>query len=419
MSEERQGWSVILGLAIVLVLVGGPNLTLIGVLFPPLLKEFHWNHEQVSRIAAAAAFTVGLMGPAVGWLIDRVPARWMMAAGLAIIAVCDLALSYVHTLGAMTILFALVGLGAALSGLIPMMVVAISWFKERRGIATGVVIAGLSLGMTVSPPLVTWVISRWGWRVVMRLLAVPIFFIVIPVVLAVVRIKPVELGGGRVTRRKEEAAAMPGLEVAAALLTGTFWLLFLGQLLYQVGFAAVYVHQITFLVGTGYSPEYAALIFSSQTAASGLGAVVMGALADRLGPRVMLAAAMISHAVGVASLLAIASPHLTALWIVCFAIFWGASSGAGNLMPMLISETLGVRRLGILMGVIGLCAAIAGAFAPIMSGVIFDATGSYSRAFELAILLMTVGGFLVTMVRPVKGHDLVPAAVAESEVAVS
>lgn len=418
MNQEREGWRVILGLVVILVLVGGPNLTLIGVLFPPLLKEFHWNHEQVSRIASAAAFTLGLMGPAVGWMIDRVPPRWMMAVGLAIVGVCDLAISTVHTLTAMTLLFALVGLGAALSGLIPMMVVAISWFKERRGVATGVVIAGLSVGMTLSPPLVTWVIDHWGWRVVMRLLALPIFFIVIPSVLALVRMKPVEAGGERLKRRKEEAEAMPGLEVAASIATTTFWLLFLGQLLYQVGFAAVYVHQITFLVGVGYTPEIAALIFSSQTAASGLGAVLMGALADRLGPRVMLAAAMISHALGVASLLGTASPHLTWLWITAFAIFWGAASGAGNLMPMLLSETLGVRRLGILMGVIGLCAAIAGAFAPIMSGAIFDATGSYSRAFELAIALMTVGGLLVTMVRPVKGHDVVPAAAAQSEVIV-
>jgi MFS family permease len=418
-SEGRGGWGVISALFLVLVLVGGPNLTLAGVLFPPLLREFHWTHAQVARIAATAAFTTGVLGPVTGWLVDRIGARWLMAAGLLLIGLSDLAISTVHSLDSMAALFAIVGVGASLSGLIPMMVVAISWFKARRGIATGTVIAGLSTGMTISPPLVTWVIAHWGWRIVMRLLSLPIFFIVIPVVLMFVHAQPVpaQPGGATARFRADETARLPGLELAAALVTATFWMLFAGQFVYSVGNAAVFVHQITFLVGAGYSPEKAAWIFSSQTAFSGLGALVLGALADRVGPRAMLALAMFSHAVGVASLLATASPHLTLVWIVMFDIFWGMASGFGNLMPMLITETLGIRRLGTLMGVIGLCTAMASSFAPIVSGRLFDRTGSYTLPFELAMLLMVIGGTLISLVRPAAGRDRLPVGESAAEAA--
>jgi MFS family permease len=405
---RRQGWWVIFALFIDLVFVGGPNLTLLGVMFPPWLREFHWTHAQVSRMASAAALTMGLLGPVAGWLVDRVSARWLMVTGLTIAGICDLAISRLHSLNSMMLLFGVAGIGAALAGLIPMMVVAISWFKERRGIATGVVIAGLSTGMTLSPPLITWLISLWGWRVVMRLLALPIFLIVIPLILTLVRTRPLETAtsANAVSRR----AALAGLEVGSALLTATFWFLLLGQVLYTIGFGGVYVHQITFMVGVGYTPQKAAWIFSSQTAASGLGALVLGALADRMGPKRMLVIAMVAHAIGVASLLATASPHLTALWILSFDVFWGMSSGTGNLMPMLITEALGMRSLGTLMGVIGFCAALAGSMAPWLSGRLFDRTGSYLLPFELAMALMVAGAIFITAVYPAKGHDAMPGS---------
>jgi MFS family permease len=407
---RRQGWWVIFALFIDLVFVGGPNLTLLGVLFPPWLHEFHWTHGQVARMASATALTTGLLGPLAGWLVDRVSARWLMAAGLTLAGICDLAISHLHALNSMMLLFGVAGIGGALAGLIPMMVVAISWFKERRGIATGVVIAGLSTGMTISPPLITWLISLWGWRIVMRLLALPIFLIVIPMVLLLVRTRPLGASEAVASDGRRLPMTLAGLELGPALLTATFWLLLLGQVLYTIGFGGVYVHQITFMVGVGYTPEKAAWIFSSQTAASGLGALVLGALADRMGPKRMLVMAMVAHAIGVASLLATASPHLTALWIVSFAIFWGMSSGTGNLMPMLITETLGMRRLGTLMGVIGFCAALAGSFAPWISGRLFDRTGSYLLPFELAMLLMVLGAVFITTVYPAKGRDALPGA---------
>src|SRR5579875_2547751 len=337
MTVERHGRLILAAFFILEMVALGPGVVATGVMFPAWIREFHWSRAEVAWLAFASSFTAGMLSPLVGMLVDRIGARGLIAVGLVINGLAFLALSYAHSLRTMIALYAVVGVGLSLAGFIPLMVVIVNWFKRRSGMATGVFIFGLAAGMTLAPPILTWIITHWGWRTAMRWMSAPILLIALPIVLMVVRTRPPT---AELKTVAEEVAALPGLELHGAIRTSTFWLLMIVQTLYSLGSGEVLVHQITYLIGVGYPPERSALIFSSQTAFSGFGVLLYGAMADRFGARSMLSLSMLQLALGIVALMGAGNPHYGTLAAGIFVFCWGLPAGAVNpLIPILTADT--------------------------------------------------------------------------------
>ena len=58
---------------------------------------------------------------------------------------------------------------------LPSLVIVGLWFEKKRGVATGITVAGSGVGMFVLPPLCTLMIDHWGWRFSMYGLAAMVF----------------------------------------------------------------------------------------------------------------------------------------------------------------------------------------------------------------------------------------------------
>jgi len=56
-------------------------------------------------------------------------------------------------------------------------------------------------------------------------------------------------------------------------------------------------------------------------------------------------------------------------------------------MPMVMAESLGLGRLGSVMGITGMFATVGAAFGPVLAGHIFDVSGSYNTAFILFVAM--------------------------------
>jgi len=84
--------------------------------------------------------------------------------------------------------------------------------------------------------------------------------------------------------------------------------------------------------------------------------------------------------IGIASLLAASHLAIVALFVVMFGLVRETPS---VLLPLVVGESLGVRRLGTLIGIQGLFTTCGFAAGPIIAGRIFDVYGSYSAALVL------------------------------------
>ena len=72
----------------------------------------------------------------------------------------------------------------------------------------------------------------------------------------------------------------------------------------------------------------------------------------------------------------------------------------GVLNALIVSDTFGIRAFGSIMGLVTLAGIIPHLVGPVVAGVIFDASDSYTLAFALVILLYLVGAAALLLARP-------------------
>ena len=399
-QHDRQGWLVIAGVVAVNFIVMGPSIGTIGIFFTPLIKEFGWSRQQVSWMATAFLLAMGVVNPLVGWLLDRVPVRIPMSVGIILAGLSFLMGSRAHSLEALVVCYAIMGLGVGSSTILPGMVVAANWFSSQRALAIGITIAGAGLGGCLWPPLVTHLILAHGWRATMVCIGVPMFVVALPIALLIIRTRPAGESA------QEQADALPGLDLGPALRSIPFWMLVGVHLSFTVAFTGAYFHMVPYLIGTGYSAQAAAFVFGAAVAVSLPGYLLLGSLADRFGAKPVLTGSLITQAVSMILLLNLAGHHLTTLLLLIFIVFYGLTVGSGTALgSALLAESLGLKSFGSLAGIIGLIATMGSGVGPIIAGHIFDTTASYTAAFELCGALMLAGAVFAMLVYPAQGLE--------------
>jgi|SRR5579875_1655944 len=414
MTSRRQ-LLLLASMLLVAMMMIGPATGTIGVFITPLIKQFGWTHAQVSRIATAYALGLGINSFLSGRLLERINARWLMAAGCSLVGFSFLAASRVQALTPLLICYFLIGTGSAFSTIVPMAVVAANWFPTRRSFALGVAYFGVGTGVGIAPRLITGVVLSWGWRAGMIAVGLPMILLATPICLLFIRTRP---DSAQVEEQRHEERPAYGLELATALWTAPFWLLAIVSVGRAMGSGCVQVHTIPYLIDAGFSAATASVIFGSQAIMSAPGSLLLGAMADRFGPKWVLMGSVFFLAVGIISLLSIGQHWLGGLGVASYIVFYGIDMATGPVAPMLYAETLGMRRFSTFAGINSALATVGTAIGPVLSGKLFDITGRYVVPFELGALILVGSSLLISLIFPAKGHDAIPEQ-EQAEVAAS
>ena len=392
-EQEKRGWPIVGALFATMFLIWGP-VNASGVFFIPVIKHFGWSRGFFSLLVATAPLAAGLSSPAVGWLMDRRGARQVMIAGASIVALSFVALSRANSAAEFLVIFVFLGIGITASTIIPSALVITNWFQANRGLALGLAFAGIPLGGTGITIFANYVVLHYGFRAGYFAMAVPIVLIVIPLIAALVRTRPVAQAGDQVPAAAADLA-VPGLELREALRSRSFWMIAIAEVSFATAGVGVRVHLIPYLTGVGYTPTIAAGLFAAMFVFSAIGSFAVGSLGDRRGGRVMLTAVFVAGAAGIAVLLG--AEHFAA--VVAFVLVFGLVRET-HLLPLVIGESLGVRRLGSILGLQALFTTFGFAAGPAIAGRIFDVTGSYSGAWILFTAMALVSALAMSATLP-------------------
>jgi MFS family permease len=316
-------------------------------------------------------------------------------------AACYVALALANSFVQFLVIFIIIGVANAASTVIPCSLVITNWFGERRGLALGIAFAAIPLGGTWMTIFESHIVSRYGWRVGFVTQAVPIAVIALPLLIGLLRTRP----SGETPLVHVPGTAqilLSGLEVRETLRTRSFWLIAIAQFLATAAAFGIGAHFIPYLIGIGYSPILAAEILSGAFVISALGNFVAGPLADRLTGRVVLALAYVACAVGLFSLLAAAHVGALAVYITTFALVAGVPP---VVLPLVIAESMGLKRLGSVLGLEGIFAAVGAAVGPIVAGRIFDVSGTYAGAIWIFVMMTMVSAIAIYSCRPLEDEQ--------------
>jgi len=377
-----------------------------GAYLAVLADEQGWSKTALSGAAALQQMEVALLGPVLGWLLDRFGPKGFVRAGVVVFGTGLCLLSQVHSLPAFYGAFIVIALGSSLCGFFPLNVALIHWFERKRARALSAMSIGLAFG-GIAVPLVASSLTTFGWR--STALASGIFAIAVGLPLAmVIRNRPEDHGEVVDGMAEETPSKNPVFEkedatrdftAREALRTPAFWLLSLGH-----GFAlfvvhAVSVHAITHLKeGLGYSVAAASLVISLVTIFQ-IGGVLLGwAIGDRFKKRLIAAACMLAHALGLILLTFATSTPM----VIAFAVLHGTAWGLrGPFMQAIRADYFGRSAIGMILGLSFMIIVVGQVGGPIIPGIFADVTGDYRVGFTILAVLAGLGsGFFLLARKP-------------------
>ena len=163
-----------------------------GAYFAVLHDERGWSKTELSVAAALRQVEAAILGPLLGWLIDRFGPQWVIRAGIVIFGAGFVLLSTVDSLLAFYGAFIVTALGASLCGFFPLEVTLIHWFERYRARALSITEIGNGLG-GLAVPVVAGALAIWGWRATAFASGIIIIAVCLPLSL-VIRRRPEDIG---------------------------------------------------------------------------------------------------------------------------------------------------------------------------------------------------------------------------------
>jgi sugar phosphate permease len=381
-----------------------------GAYFSALVDERGWSKTALSGAAAMQPMESALLGPVLGWIVDRFGPQGMIRIGIVAFGVGFMVLSQIESLAGFYTAFVIIALGSSLCGFFPINVAIIHWFQIYRARALSSVGLGLALG-GIAVPLIAWSIQNQGWRVTAFASGVIAIIAGWPLARQFHR-NPAAIGetvdglpvAAPLAAGAGDGAAAPvelqeEFTARQALRTQAFWFIALGHGFALLVVYAVNVHAITHMKqGLGYSLAEASVVITLMTAAQ-IGGVLLGWwLGDRFDKRRVAALCMLMHCGG---LLMLTYAQGFAM-LAGFALLHGGAWGLrGPFMQAMRADYFGRRSIGMILGLSSLIIVFGQIGGPMIAGLLADATGSYLAGFTLLAGMVGAGSlFFLLAKRP-------------------
>ena len=397
-----------------LVVFGALGMARFGytVVLPSMQEGLGMNNAQAGILATANLVGYLVLSAIGGALAARYGPRRVISASLALAGVGMLLTGLVHGFLPAAIWRAVTGIGSG-AGNISVMGMLPAWFApRRRGLASGIAVAGSSIALILVGPLVPRVLSAFpdsGWRVCWFIFGGVTFLLALGSYL-LLRDHPSEKGLKPLGADSESALPRrpgEGLQWKRVYRSAPVW--HLGMVYVAFGFS--YIIYMTFFTKRlvaegGYTQEAAGRLFMTMGWFSLFCGLIWGSVSDLLGRKRALIMVYAVHAIAF-SLFGI-SPSPAGLTVS--AILFGLSAWSiPAIMAATCGDVLGPRLAPAALGFITLFFGIGQATGPSVAGAIADASGSFSPAFILAGGVALLGVFGAALLRPASMGTAHPA----------
>jgi OFA family oxalate/formate antiporter-like MFS transporter len=357
----------------------------------PLQGHTGWKLSDIQ-----AAFTLFILfqtwvQPLDGWLIDRLGPRWFISAAGLMCGLGWAGLGYVTTLPMLYAMYCLAGIGAAFvySGSIGS---ALKWFKDKRGLAAGIMAAGFGGGTALFIPIISATIASRGYQT--TFIATGIFQgLVIVLVAQFLRHPPVEApvaavkavaGISQLGRRHFTTLEM--------LRTPQFYVMYVMFVMMSTGGLLVTANAGPISKSWGFSAGALALAATLSPLANGGSRVFWGWASDFIGRETAMIIAFVLQAI--ALLLVLVLGQISGGWfaftLVLVYFTWGEIY---SLFPATSADYFGTRFATSNYSVLYTAKGVASIIGGWVGALLYEYSGSWTMGFygSAAMALIAAG----------------------------
>ncbi|WAP60512.1 MFS transporter [Streptomyces sp. S465] len=405
--DHRRAW-LVTAMIVTFMVINFADKSVLGLAAVPIMDELDISNSTYGLVSSSFSLLFSLSGLVVGFFSSRISSRTMLFVMALLWAVAQLpvlAVAAVPTLIAGRVLLGVAeGPAASMS-----MHALYKWFPpERRGLPSALQIGGAAIGTLVSAPVLTWLITDFGWRSAYAVLAV------VSLLWALVWWRTGHDGPFDETRPPRAVGSRPvqHLPYRRLLRTGTM----VGSVASAFGAAWALALAHAWLPAylrtqLNLGPQAVATAISAISALSLVLLLTVSPLMDALTARGVSSrwssGATQGASVCVAGCAMAAFPFTDGVVIrlLLIGVAFGTVAVAIPLHYVTAAEVVPAAQRGAVFGIVAATGTLPGLIAPFVTGHLIDAadtaSAGYATAFLIAAAVMLLAGAsAITAIRP-------------------
>ena len=363
MSQQRKffpGWPVVASGFVIMATCYTIFVNCMSLFQPLIVSDLGVSLAQYN-ISNAISTVVSVIGSLViGHDADKVSGRILGSLTVIATSAVLVGMSFVGELWQVYVLFAVSGCFAVASTRLLISLVTANWFTAKRGLAISIALSGSGFGGAILSPIVSSLIVSVGWRSTFLVLAAVCIVAALPITAYSFRTKPSEIG----LKPLGENPGDPSVSTAGDKDEHT-----------------------APEVNVGWSRIKKSPAFWLLVVAFLFMGLVNGAIYDRFGLRF---GNVLGSVACIVACVALCFPT-TDLGPIVAAVSFGIGTCMGTITPTIAaSKQLGMADLGKVTGTITSLEMVGGTVGAIVSGVLFDATGSFASTWIVCLACSVV-----------------------------
>lgn len=360
----------------------------------PLQEGTNWRLSDIQFAFTLFILFQTWVQPLDGWLIDRLGPRGFISAAGVLCGLGWAGMAYATSLPMLYTLYCAAGIGAAFvySGSIGS---ALKWFKDRRGLASGIMAAGFGGGTALFIPFISSTIASRGYQA--AFIATGIFqgliilivaqFLRHPPAEATAAAKPAAAGASQVGRRHFTTGEM--------LRTPQFYVMYVMFVLMATGGLLVTANAGPMAQSWGLTAAALTMAATLSPLANGASRIFWGWASDRLGRENTMVIAFALQAICLFLVVAVGqvSGAMFALTLVLVYFTWGEIY---SLFPSTAGDYFGTRHATSNYAVLYTAKGVASIIGGWVGALLYEQSGSWAMGFYgSAVMALIAAGMAV------------------------
>lgn len=397
MKKIHYGWYIFISTCIFSLVSFGFIVDTIGLFFTPMGAAFHVGRASVSMMVTIQNFACAITLLFAGKIIQKVNIKLLLTTCFLIVGLGFIGCAFATNLTEYYIIWCLIGITQPFALTLSIPLLLGNWFQKYLGTVMGIALGLSAIGGTIFNPIISSVITNWGWRNGWLVEGLITLIAILPFTIFVIRYEPTNglKPYGYIPDAKENtnSTSSNGLTLSEALHTPMFYLITISMIVLQ-WVAGLVQHVSPYVVSIHQPLTVGATVVSGIMMGAAVGKITIGWFLDHVENKLVIAGYTIVGIVGWWMLWLI---HIPGVMIAAGFI---AGLGQGIMLvslPYFIRKQFGQKDYSNILSIISMFGNFAAAIAVSVDGKIFDITGSYNGPLFTQGILYIIGGIAVIM----------------------
>ena len=403
MKNIYYGWFMLAALTLMYATTNGVGAYALTVMRPLQIKSFGLDAQSAAFLPTLLFLTIAIASPFIGRILDRFNPRNIIAIGAFGAIALIFSLAYVTSYTALCIFYVLYGLCMSLAGIMSFMYLINKWFDHYKGLATGIMILGSSLGGIIFPRIA--VMAGADWQTSCMYLGIASAIFLLPALL-LIKSEPAIVGsvpdGAYFPQRDNAKPAETDRSLNDALRSPIFYMVLLVTAILWFCIKGYHQNHGFVIKDLGGTPAFSAKLLGFFSLTAIVGKLFFGYLSDKINKEYTIVAAI---GVMAGDFFIMQTLSTNPLVLNAFALIAGFGfGGAFTLIQVWVASIYRGKSYGSVLGVVIMVDELAGCAGTLVLGTLRKVSGNFKSGFDLMLILCAVAILSAIMVRHFKSQ---------------